>query len=199
MSTNVVEFEQQLAESVRRAFEIGGPRDPLAMYRRVWKLSEEAGEVAGAYLSVSQPSSNYKRITADDVREEAVDVFTVALDVWLFTVGANPPENYLRRATDLILENRKYAKSCGPRAFEDLLFQLSKGLGRLSAVCRFNSLAEFNRNEWLHPADELLRTTSALMFTRSSVEATLTDDTVLQHLVTKLDKWERVIRPVQPA
>ncbi len=50
--------------------------------RRCWKLLEDTGEVAEAYLNVSS-ASNGKGKTWDDVREEIADVLIVTLDIVL--------------------------------------------------------------------------------------------------------------------
>lgn len=48
--------------------------------RRMLKLNEEQGELGEAYLSVTS-LQNAKNKTWDDVREEAVDVAIMALDI----------------------------------------------------------------------------------------------------------------------
>ena len=56
--------------------------DPKSLPERALKLSEEAGELAQAVLSVTKaPGSAYKNHTLADVREEAVDAAIVALSV----------------------------------------------------------------------------------------------------------------------
>lgn len=52
------------------------------LHRRIFKLSEEYGEIIEAYLNVTS-SSNGKGKTWADVREEAVDLLIVAVDVAL--------------------------------------------------------------------------------------------------------------------
>lgn len=54
--------------------------DPKSLQERALKLSEEAGELAQAVLSVTRASgSAYKNHSLADVREEAVDAAIVAL------------------------------------------------------------------------------------------------------------------------
>jgi len=56
--------------------------DPKTLAERALKLSEEAGELAQAVLSVTKaPGSAYKNHSLADVREEAVDAAIVALSV----------------------------------------------------------------------------------------------------------------------
>ena len=56
--------------------------DPKSLLQRTLKLSEEAGELAEAVLSVTDaPGSGYKAHTLQDVREEAADAALVALSV----------------------------------------------------------------------------------------------------------------------
>ena len=57
-------------------------QDPKTLQERALKLSEEAGELAQAVLSVTNaPGSAYKNHTLDDTREEAVDTAIVALSL----------------------------------------------------------------------------------------------------------------------
>lgn len=56
--------------------------DPKTLQERTLKLSEEAGELAQAVLSVTKaPGSAYKNHSIEDVREEAVDATIVALSI----------------------------------------------------------------------------------------------------------------------
>ncbi|MBD8876862.1 MazG-like family protein [Roseibium polysiphoniae] len=56
--------------------------DPKSLQERSLKLCEEAGELAQAVLSATgAPSSAYKNLKLDDVREEAADAAIVALSV----------------------------------------------------------------------------------------------------------------------
>jgi len=56
--------------------------DPKSLQERTLKLSEEAGELAQAVLTVTKaPGSTYKTHTLDDVREEAADAAIVALSI----------------------------------------------------------------------------------------------------------------------
>jgi NTP pyrophosphatase (non-canonical NTP hydrolase) len=57
-------------------------REMTRLDRRILKLNEEAGELSQAYLHVSS-KKNTKHKTWHDVREEAIDVAIVALDVAL--------------------------------------------------------------------------------------------------------------------
>jgi len=62
-------------------FELTG-KDPKTLQERVLKLTEEAGELAQAVLSVTgAPGSTYKKHSLEDVREEAADAAIVALSV----------------------------------------------------------------------------------------------------------------------
>ncbi len=57
-------------------------KDPKSLQERALKLSEEAGELAQAVLSVTKaPGSAYKTHSLGDVREEAVDAAIVALSI----------------------------------------------------------------------------------------------------------------------
>lgn len=56
--------------------------DPKSLQERALKLSEEAGELAQAVLSVTKaPGSAYKKHSLADVREEAVDAAIVSLSL----------------------------------------------------------------------------------------------------------------------
>ena len=60
--------------------------DPKPLQERALKLSEEAGELAQAVLSVTKaPGSAYKNHSIADVREEAVDAAIVALSLLAHT------------------------------------------------------------------------------------------------------------------
>ena len=60
--------------------------DPKSLQERALKLSEEAGELAQAVLSVTNaPGSAYKNHSIADVREEAVDAAIVALSLLAHT------------------------------------------------------------------------------------------------------------------
>ncbi|MBN9672486.1 MazG-like family protein [Roseibium aggregatum] len=57
-------------------------QDPKTLQERALKLTEEAGELAQAILTVTRaPGSTYKPHTIEDVREEAVDAAICALSV----------------------------------------------------------------------------------------------------------------------
>ena len=56
--------------------------DQKSLEQRALKLSEEAGELAQAVLSVTKaPGSGYKNQTIADIREEAVDTAIVAISI----------------------------------------------------------------------------------------------------------------------
>ena len=63
-----------------KIFEANTGRSMKTMIRRIGKLAEEYGELWEAYLNVTS-LHNGKDKTWDDVREEAVDVAIVALDI----------------------------------------------------------------------------------------------------------------------
>jgi NTP pyrophosphatase (non-canonical NTP hydrolase) len=57
-------------------------KDGKTLKERALKLTEEAGEVAGAVLSYTQaPGCGYKNKTKEDVIEECVDTIIVALNI----------------------------------------------------------------------------------------------------------------------
>lgn len=63
--------------------------DPKSLQERTLKLSEEAGELAEAVLSVTgAPGSAYKQLEMKDVQEEAVDAALVALSVLAQACGS---------------------------------------------------------------------------------------------------------------
>lgn len=63
-----------------KIFEANPGRNEQTLIRRIGKLAEEYGELWEAYLNVTS-MNNGKNKTWDDVREEAVDVAIVALDI----------------------------------------------------------------------------------------------------------------------
>lgn len=74
------------------AVKISNPsRTNKKLWRAIMKISEEAGEVAQAYLSVTS-DVNLKKKTWDDVRTEIVDVMFASLDA---IVMAMPDEEGL--------------------------------------------------------------------------------------------------------
>lgn len=85
------------------------------LVRRALKVQEESGELAEAVLGVTS-THNYKRKTWADVREEAIDVAIVALDVALtrlpdddFSDGAMAAEvaKVIRTKLDKWIKNQK--------------------------------------------------------------------------------------------
>lgn len=64
--------------------EVGAGRSMENIHRRLMKLGEEYGEVLQAYLALT--GNNYKGMTADDLREELVDIVLVSLDLLLHRV-----------------------------------------------------------------------------------------------------------------
>ncbi len=89
--------------------------DPKSLQERALKLSEEAGELAQAVLSVTNaPGSAYKNHSIDDVREEAVDAAIVALSLLAHTTETREEfENELHRL--MIGKCAKWSEKTSPR------------------------------------------------------------------------------------
>lgn len=67
-------------------------RDKKNMVEMSLKLCEEAGELAQAVLSSENVAGcGYKRLTSEEVKEEAIDVITCALSVY-FRAGGSGSE-----------------------------------------------------------------------------------------------------------
>jgi hypothetical protein len=65
-------------------------RSTANLRRRLHKLLEELGELSEAYLSVTDTTISTKNKTWLDVREEAVDVLIVAIDIAVTDAAIQP-------------------------------------------------------------------------------------------------------------
>ncbi len=67
---------------IHRIYDFNPDRSVKNISRRLHKLTEETGETAEAYLYVTTVD-NRKKLTWDDLREEALDAAIVAMDIAL--------------------------------------------------------------------------------------------------------------------
>jgi NTP pyrophosphatase (non-canonical NTP hydrolase) len=72
-----------MSNELKKIADLNEEREVYTLDRRIMKISEEAGELAEAYLSVTS-INNSKDKNWMDVMEEAVDVAIVAMDVALY-------------------------------------------------------------------------------------------------------------------
>lgn len=156
-------------------------RDTLS--RRMFKLNEEFGEHAEAYLNVTS-KNNGKGKTWDDVREEIADTLIVAVDVALTpplpTMALNEVE-YLLFNTTYDFVAREFD------SYEDGMLDVSVLIGTLSSVVR-------NGKGDILPLINLVQLIMGLALTAlPDQEGMSTDDLLknLEHLIeTKLNKWK---------
>lgn len=73
------------ASAVADIYETRKDRSMNDILPRILKISEEAGEAAGAILSITENS--YKKLTPDDLREELVDCWIVVTDALLTPIS----------------------------------------------------------------------------------------------------------------
>lgn len=185
---------------LERIFKIGAPRPQSGLKRRMFKCGEELGEVTEAHLAITS-GNNYKNLTIADVREEAVDVLIVAIDVF-FTWRMNQPirgeAGFEAICQELLPEFQPMQQGICDKstAFEYYLARCYSAHGRM-----FDALTSSWNSPVLtsHPFDEpfkLVTQAGNLAWTRIPGDDELTDE---EHLVLvcaeidrKLSKWERI-------
>ena len=149
-------------------------RDAATLDRRAFKLLEELGEVAQAYLAVTS-QHNRKQKSWDDVREELADCLIVALDIaWTVLPGETdiaPPSYRSQQPLDFI------------QAISRISYQLA--LYTSSLGLRFN-LAR-------HAIERVIHFTAHLAFLPLPDQTDLSADAIAVQLVEeierKLQKW----------
>ena len=85
--------------------QINDERTMDTIHRRITKISEELGELSEAYLSASS-KNNSKKKELEDIREEAIDVAIVAIDVALtpFMDNEESPEKAMISVKEIFNE-----------------------------------------------------------------------------------------------
>lgn len=156
-------------------------RNNKTLLRRIFKLTEEFGEHAEAYLNVTS-KNNGKGKSWDDVREEIADTLIVAVDVAL--TPANDGES--GEAVENILKQLTYSDHSYDR-YELSMINASVAIGQLA-----NSVSQ-DRQDIL-PVVGLVETITNMALTAMPDQANLDKTELLsnlEHLVdTKLDKWK---------
>lgn len=169
-------------ENIIRMIRDANPeRSPATLFRRMFKLTEEFGEHAEAYLNVTS-KNNGKGKTWDDVREEIADSLIVAIDVALtppiMDIGVNEVEH--------LLFNISYAPI--PYSdYETSMLGVSSLIGTLSIIVRDG------RGDIL-PIVDLVELISGMAITALPDQEGLSTDVLLknlEHMIdTKLTKWK---------
>jgi len=78
-----------MTDILKKVAEAHPQRSDFNLDRRIMKIGEELGELNEAYLNITG-QLNLKKKSWDDVREEAVDVAIIALDVALTVLDTDP-------------------------------------------------------------------------------------------------------------
>lgn len=148
-------------------------RDETVRNRRIIKLMEELGEVSEAFLNVTSPN-NRKNKSWNDVREELVDSFIVAIDIHVLKTKVLSLDNHV----DLI----QVISSYDEKDFESSFIQINSFINRLVT----NTCSDKTMNDLIN----VLANLALIRFPDIDAE---TDEQIKQRFddmfISKINKW----------
>lgn len=193
-------FEQNMSANIAAIGTIGLPRQPKLFSRRLFKLGEELGEVAEAYLAITG-THNYKLLTPFDLREEVIDTFAIAADlmyIWLeHSTGFSLSNCHRCINAEFVAQTKVRAPST---SFEENMGRVFVNYGRMLTAYTPGLPSGLDAAKparvviWRqNPTEEFFKSVCALVMT-DVPHAAQVSDVEMQYaisdlLATKLQKW----------
>lgn len=113
-----------MIDAIKKIEEANPDRSEFTLERRMLKIGEELGEMCQAYLSLT--GANDRNKTWNDVREEAIDIAIIALDISLTVLETDPGVKIEKDPIDHLIWNEETVKAVYQKVHSELDRKLQK-------------------------------------------------------------------------